>query len=131
MKELSSDFDYILDTSAVITYLAGEKGAQKVGKLMSLSAIPFLVFSELYYVIWSKKGKAEADGIFALVKSWNLPILLPDERIILNAGRLKAIYRLGLADSYIAAFAIDTSKTLVTKDPDYQVLKEEMEALYI
>lgn len=131
MKSVSSDFDYILDTSAVVTYLAGEKGADKVGNLISSSALPFLVFSELYYVVWGKKGKVEADEVFALVKSWGLPTLLPDERIILSAGRLKAIHHLGLADSYIAAFAIDTDKPLITSDRDYQVLKEEMKTLYI
>ncbi|MCG8432205.1 MAG: PIN domain-containing protein [Candidatus Omnitrophica bacterium] len=131
MKAVSSDFEHILDTSAVVTYLAGEKGADKVGTLISSSALPFLVFSELYYVVWGKKGKVKADEVFALVKSWNLPVLMPDERIILTAGRLKAVHRLGLADSYIAAFAVDMEKSLVTSDRDYQMLKEEIKTLYI
>ena len=131
MKSDTSSFDYILDSSAIVTYLAGEKGADKVGDLLTSSALPFLVFSELFYVVWKKKGKAKADEVFALVKSWGLPVLWPNERIVLSAGRLKAVYNLGLADSYIAAFAIDKGKPLITFDRDYQILKEEMQALYI
>ncbi|MBN2097557.1 MAG: PIN domain-containing protein [Candidatus Omnitrophica bacterium] len=131
MSTKIKEYDYILDTSAVFTYLTDAKGANKVGGVISSSALPFLVYSELYYIVWNKLGKPEADKAFALVKSWDLPILLPSERIILNAGRLKAVYRLGIAGSYIAAFAIDTDKILVTSDEDFQVLKAEIKALYI
>lgn len=119
-------FDYVLDTSVLILYLSNKKSSDKLSKFISSSAIPFLVLSELYYVIWRKTEKAKADEVFAFIKSWNLPILWPNERIVVNAGRYKAIYKLGLADSYIAAFAFDTEKPLITCDYDYRVLKKEI-----
>lgn len=91
----------------------------------------FISLSELYYLIWNKKDKAEADNIYGLVKSWHMDILIPDERVILTAGRLKATYKLGEARSYIASFAIDTNSVLVTKDPDYDVLEDEIKILQI
>ena len=120
---------YILDTSAILAYLAGESGSERLATHHRNSAIPFMALSELYYVIWQKKGKAAADGAVALVKAWKLPLLLPDERVILMAGRLKAMYRLGIADSYMAAFALDRAGTLVTKDPDFQALRTEIKIL--
>lgn len=123
-------FSYILDTSALITYLTGEKKANKIGRYIKSCALPFIVFSEIYYVVWNKKGKAEADRIYGIVKSWNLPILLPDEQAILNSGRLKAIYKLGLADSYIAAFALVLDKPLITIDTDYKPLSDEIKILF-
>lgn len=129
--EKKSKFDYILDTSAIIAYLGGERGAKKVESLKNKSAIPFIALSELYYLVWNKKDKAEADNIYGLVKSWDVCVLMPDERIILIAGRLKASYKLGIADSYIASFAIDTNSILVAKDSDYNILKDEIKILQI
>lgn len=123
--------EHLLDTSALIVYLCNEKGADKVAKIITNSALPFIALSEIYYIIWHKKGEAEADRIFGIVKSWGLPILLPDEKVILTAGRYKAIYKLGLADSFIAAFAFDKNIPLVTRDEDYIILKNEIKIHFI
>ncbi len=122
---------FILDTSALIAYLANERGAGRVVKFIAECHIPFICLSELYYLIWNKKGKAEADTIYAIVKSWHLPVLFPNEEIILNAGRLKAVYKLGISDSYIASFALEKDSRLITKDKDYNILKEEINILLI
>lgn len=121
----------ILDTSALIAYLCNEKGASRVEKLLSISLVPFICLSELYYLVWNKKGKAEADKIYGIVKSWGLPVLFPDERVILNAGRIKAVYKLGISDSYIAAFCLEHNVELATKDKDYKVLASEISLIDI
>lgn len=56
--------DYLLDTSALISYLADEKGALKAAQIIKNSALPFITLSEMYYIIWHKKGEAEADKIY-------------------------------------------------------------------
>lgn len=121
---------YVFDTSALVCYLADEKGAAEVARLKREASLPFIVLSELYYLVWGRHGRAEADRIYALVKSWRLPILMPNERVILIAGRLKAVYKLGIADSYIAAFAQDGRLSLVTKDQDYEPIGKEKIDLY-
>lgn len=119
-------FSYIFDTSAVIAYLTDELGADKIESLKPKAALPFMVLSELYYLTWRRLGKAEADNTYGLVKSWDLPTLYPNERIILTAGRFKAVYKLGIADSYIAAFSTIYNVPLVSKDPDYEDLISEL-----
>ena len=123
--------EYLLDSSSLIAYFADEKEAGEIGKLIKQSAIPFIVLSEIYYIIWNKKGEVEADKIYGIIKSWNLPILLPDERVMLIAGRLKAMFKLGIADSYIAALSLDKNLTLVTKDRDYEILRGQLKLLYL
>ena len=120
---------FVLDTSALIAFLADEKEASEVLKVLPSSRIPFICLSELYYIVWNKKDRAEADRIYGIVKSWNLPVLYPNERVILNAGRIKAVYKLGIADSYVAALALDEGFPLVTKDKDYQILEQEIKIL--
>jgi len=122
---------YVLDTSAVIAYLAGERGSAGVEALKSISALPFMALSELYYVVWQKKDKAEADRMYGLVRGWHLPILYPTERTVLIAGRLKVVWKLGIADSYIAAIAKSFDLTLLTKDPDYKKLQSEIRLRFL
>lgn len=96
---------------------------------MKASEIPFIALTELYYITWQKAGKAKADTICGLVKAWHLPVLMPDERMILTGGRLKAVHSLGIADSYIAAFARVHNLVLLTRDADYGALTEEVDLL--
>ena len=120
---------FVLDTSALVAYLADEKEASEVSKVLPLSVIPFICLSELYYLVWNRRGRAGADRIYGIVKSWNLPVLYPNERVILNAGRIKAVYKLGISDSYIAALTLDEGLILVTKDKDYKILEQEIKIL--
>lgn len=120
---------FVLDTSALIAFLADEKEAAAVSKVLLLSKIPFICLSELYYLVWNRKDRAEADKIYGIVKSWGLPVLYPNERVILNAGRIKAVYKLGISDSYIAALTLDEGTSLVTKDKDYKILEKEIKIL--
>ena len=122
---------YLLDTSSVLCYLLAEPHGKKLFSLKSKAALPFVAVTELYYVLWQRAGKETADTTLGLVKSWHLPLLFPDEHISLMAGSLKARYRLGIADSYVAALAIAGDLILVTRDEDYAVLENEMKVLYL
>ena len=122
-------FTHLLDTSAVIAYLAQEPGADRVKDLRQALGIPFIVLSELYYVTWRKQDQWVADEVIHEVLGWHLPLLLPDERVSLSAGFLKARYSLGVADSFIAALALAHRATLVTKDPDFRVLQPDLKLL--
>lgn len=117
---------FLLDTSTILAYLHGEKGGGLFSLVARASSIPFIALTELYYVTWQKAGKAKADMIYGLVKSWDIPTFMPEERVILSAGRFKALYGLGIADSYVAASAFISSSVLVAKDSDYEVLRDEI-----
>lgn len=129
-KRESNPF-YLLDTSVLVAYLAEEKGGEELEKLKKESAIPFIALSELYYLTWQKQGKEKANETYALVKGWRLPILHPTEHIVLLAGEYKVKYRFSIADSYIAALAFHNSLTLVTKDPEYKILGQEIKIKYL
>lgn len=128
---LKSGKTFILDTSGILAYLHGEKGGNLLKLITHVSSIPFIAITELYYLTWRKVDKAKADTIYGLVKGWNIPVLLPEERVILTAGRFKVLYNLGIADSYIAAFASINNSVLFTKDADYEVITDEIDIFQI
>lgn len=120
---------YILDTSALIAYLAEETGAERVRAVRHAAAIPFIALTELYYITWRQQDQALADRTMHHVLGWHLPFLTADEQLSLSAGYVKARYQLGVADSFIAAFALAHRAILVTKDPDFRVLQPELRLL--
>lgn len=119
----------ILDSSALIAFFANEPGADAVQSYRQRLAIPFVTLTELVYRIWQRHGEKAAMAHYAMVTEWNQPIFWPNETIVVTAAGLKAQYHLGLADSYIAAFAKVHQAPLLTKDRDYLRLKGEIEII--
>ena len=115
----------------MLGHLTHEAQVPPLAALLRGSALPFIIFTELYYLVWQRLGAPQADRVIGSVKAWHRPILWPTEDTLLVAGRLKATYHLGMADSYVAACAVERRVTLVTKDPDVRALHSELQLLYI
>lgn len=116
---------YLLDTSAVLTLLEDEEGAERVEKLLRQEQIllPFLVLLETYYITLQKQSEAVADRRYALLKQLPVTILWNmDEPTMLTAARFKAHHHISLADSLFAAFALSQEAILVHKDPEFEAL---------
>ena len=122
---------YVLDTSAIVAYLAQEPGGDRLTDIRASAGLPFVALTELYAVIWRKRGQVAADETLQSVLGWRLPLLMADEHISLSAGYLNGRHRLGLGDSYVAALTLASQATLVTKDRDFLVLKPELELLLL
>ena len=122
-----SESKYLLDTSAVLTFLEDEDGAERVESLLRQEEIilPYLVLLETYYITLQEQPEDVADKRYALLKQLPATILWEvDEPTLLTAGRFKAHHRLSLADAIIAAFAQRQGAILVHKDPELESLTE-------
>lgn len=84
---------------------------------------------EIYYITRMEEGEDRAAELVALTKSWPVEWIYPDERTLLQAGKLKANYRLSVADALIAAVAKLHQATLVHKDPELSNLEGEISLL--
>jgi len=116
---------YLLDTSALLSFIEDEAGADRVEKALkqSTTLIPWMVLLETYYITLQEEGQAEADRRIALIKQLKVKIVWDmDEPTLLTAGRLKADHRVSLADAVIAAFAIRRAAVLMHKDPEFEAL---------
>jgi len=120
-----SDNRFLLDTSALMTLIEDEAGANRVEQIIGQgrATLPWPVLLELYYITRQESGPAEADRRYALASRLNVQLLWDmDEPTVLTAGRLKAEHRISFADALIAAFALRTGTILVHKDPEYDAL---------
>lgn len=129
-----TDSLYLLDTSALLTFIEDEDGSDRVEEILRGAGIllPWPVLMETYYITLQKKGRAEADRRYALIRQLKAEILWEmDEPILLTAARLKAEHHVSLADAVIAAFALQHHAVLIHKDPEFEALSGflPMEAL--
>ncbi len=116
---------FVLDTSAVMSLVEGEEGADRVEEILRKEQVclPWLVLLEVTYITRQEQGESEADRRYALMKQLPATILWEaDEPTLLTAARIKADYHLSLADAMIAAYAFNQNAVLVHKDPEFEAL---------
>jgi predicted nucleic acid-binding protein len=115
----------LLDTSAILTLIEDEAGADRVEAALRLesSLVPWPVLLEAHYIMLRDEGQAEADRCLALLKQLGVTIIWGmDEATLLTAARIKAQHRVSLADALIAAFAVRAGAVLLHKDPEFESL---------
>jgi predicted nucleic acid-binding protein len=116
---------YLLDTSALLTFIEDEPGSDRVEEVLKDAAIllPWPILMETHTITFQEKGRAEADRRYALIRQLRAEILWAmDEPILLTAARLKAEHHVSLADAVVAAFAIRNNAVLIHKDPEFDAL---------
>jgi predicted nucleic acid-binding protein len=120
---------FVLDTSALITFIEKEPGAERVRQVIREETIiiPWIVLLEVVYISERELGKLEAHTRYAMLKSLNARFLWEaDESTLLTAANIKSHHRLSLADSIIAAITIQHHATLLHKDPEYTCLHSKL-----
>lgn len=127
---------YVLDTSAILALLGDEPGAERVERLLRGARagrhgllVCSITLMELFYTALRARGEDVAVRLVALVKAWPVEWAYPDEKVLLQAGRLKAFYRLSVADALIAAVAKMQPAILVHKDPELDALRGQVDVL--
>ena len=107
---------YLLDTSAILTLIEDDDGADRVEAILHDGEVflPFPVLLEAYYVSLQERSEAVADERYSLLRNLSTTeIWSVDEPPMLTAARLKARFCVSFADALIAAFAVRSSAVLV------------------
>ena len=127
---------YIFDTSAFIALTNEEQGCDTVLSLISLSRskkntiyASFITFTEIYYIILRRKGEKPAKETIAFIRTLPIEQVHSNEQLALSAGKIKAAFRLSLADAFVAATALEKKAILVHKDPEFEVLSKDIQMM--
>lgn len=135
MKKETTDV-HVLDTSAIIALIDAEEGADVVRELLKQAyfenatiLVSFMTFMEVYYNSLKKSGEEKARQRLDQMDS--LPILRVDstEAMGIIASKIKAKYRLSVADAWIASLAKQRNAILVHKDPEFEQIESEIQVL--
>jgi predicted nucleic acid-binding protein len=115
----------LLDTSALLTFIEDEEGADRVEQLLKRpeTLVTWVSLLEIYYITMQERGETEAVQRHELLNA--LPVTLVhnvDENILIEAARIKAKHKVSFADAIIAACAFCHGATIVHKDPEFEQL---------
>ena len=121
---------FVLDTSALMTLIEKEEGAERVRDVLLKQKIiiPWLSILETVYISQRELGEEEALVRYALLKKLDATIIWnADESLLLNAARIKSAHSLSVADSVIAAITTQHNAILLHKDREYELLQDVLE----
>lgn len=126
---------YVFDACALIAFLADEEGAECVDELLNQASenectilMHKINLLEVYYGIYREEPLDKANEVIHFVQQ--LPIHIISElsnNVFEIAGKIKATYRVSLADSIFVAQGMEKQGLLVTSDHHEFDLLEQKE----
>jgi predicted nucleic acid-binding protein len=113
-----------MDACALLALLRDEPGADKVAEAINAAnngeteiAMNKVNLLEVYYDLYRSRGQEKADFVLAEIKKRPIKINADiSDEIFRQAGRLKAVHKISLADSFALAQAIISESELLTSD---------------
>lgn len=125
--------DIVFDTSILLLFFNNEQGYKKIQKLLNLASvkkvkiiISEISLMEVYYKFIRILGEDLAEK--KLTQVFELPLeLIPIDQMILKfVAHFKAKGGISVADAIVAATAKVKNVPLLTKDPEFLRLKDEI-----
>ncbi len=125
---------YVLDTSAVLTFLNEEPGVELVDEIIgdknNRLFISFLTLYEIYYVNFRRRSKGVAELLLRSTLQLGFDIVYDNSlNDIISAGAVKGTFRMSAVDAWIASLAIREQAILVHKDPEFELLGDQLQLL--
>ncbi len=113
----------VLDSWAVLRYLSDDgEAAGAVGELLERERplMSWINLGEVFYIVRRSAGEKAASSTVRDLRDV-LVAELPDERRVLQSGRIKSEFSLAYADAFAAATAQAHDAELWTGDPELLV----------
>jgi len=124
---------YVLDTSALLTYIENEEGVTEVEALLekALDAEAVLYVSivsciEVFYITWQEQGEEVAAERLKLVDDLVVIQEPLDSQLIKIIGEIKSTKTMSFADCCIAGLAKFKQAILAHKDREYEQIENEV-----
>jgi uncharacterized protein len=128
----------VLDSYAVLAYLFGESGHDKVVALLEKAAdssknalIAAPNWAEVRYQIERKAGLSRWQEIREKLLGLPIEIVPADQKLAEMAGEIKAKRRMSLADCFAAALAKDRKADVYTGDPEFRAVENELRVVWL
>lgn len=130
--------DSVLDSFAIVAFLFGERGAEKVVTRLERAladARPVLVsapnWGEVRYVVERRAGPAWWPEARTTLRSLPIEIVPADDVLAEAAGALKAAKRMSFADCFAAALAIARNADVYTGDPEFKHVEKQIRIVWL
>lgn len=124
---------YVLDSFAMIAFFEDEPGAGKVAEILKnineqeiKGFMSIINWGEIYYNTMRENGQEEAERVLNQINKYSIQLIDADKGLTYEASKLKARYRVAYADCFAAALGIRLKAEVVTGDPEFEKLSQEV-----
>jgi predicted nucleic acid-binding protein len=125
---------FVLDSFALLALLGGEPGSDTVADLLRRAQggetrllMTWVNIGEVAYIVERRWGMERLHTALAMVEATALETVPVERELALMAAHIKARYAIAYADTFAAALARHTGATLVTGDPEFELLDDVLE----
>lgn len=120
---------FVLDSFAVLALLGREPGSEEVAELLRRAQndqarvrMTWVNAGEVAYIIERRWGLARSLATLATLEATALEIVPAERDLAVAAAHIKANHAVAYADAFAAALAQESAATLVTGDPEFEIL---------
>jgi ribonuclease VapC len=118
---------YVLDSYAVLAYLGGEPGQQRIQEVLqqaldgrNKTMLTLINLGEVAYIIERTQGLVRAQEALGLIEQLPVEIIPANKDLVLAAAHIKANYPLAYADAFTVAAGLRTGGVILTGDPEFE-----------
>lgn len=129
---------YVLDSYALLAFLADEAGGQVVRELLEYGQrhagrlwMSVINVGECLYIVERERGLAKARQTVAAIRQLPVQEVPADQARTFAAAHIKAGHRLSFADAFAVALAQEKSATVVTGDPEFRQVESLVPVLWL
>lgn len=129
---------YVLDSNSIIAYLEGEKSGLGLIQILedAINEKVKLFFclinwGEVYYIALREGGKERAEKYRQIIDQYPIEVINVDKDLTLKAAYYKAFNKMSYSDAFAAALTDKLNATLITGDPEFNQLKNQIKILFL
>ena len=118
---------YVLDSFALLAYLEGEAGRERVQSVLEGAAaqrhkayLSLINLGEVLYITERERGLVEARRVLGAVDQLPLQIVGVSRGAVLAAAHVKARFPIAYADAFAVVTAQDYRAVVMTGDPEFE-----------
>lgn len=128
----------VLDAHALMVYLEREEGFDSVKQALTRAltdneplSMTVVNAGEVLYVVRRERGPEVVAEIESVIRSLPIALIDVDLSLAREAARLKAGGGLSYADCFAAALALRLDASLLTGDPEFVAVQDEIEIEWV
>lgn len=128
----------VLDTWAVIAYLEDEPSGQQIADLIATAheeAIPVYISvvnaGEVWYIIAREISEEEANSSIKELRDLRIQFEDVDWELTQEAAQFKSKNKMSYADCYAAALAKMKKADLITGDPEFKAIENQVKIQWV
>ena len=129
---------WVFDSWALLAFLEDEPSAGKVEDLIARANeaqgrlfMSGINLGEIWYSLARSRSEKAADQAVAEITNLGFKRVDPDWSMIRAAASFKARFRLAYADCFAAALAKDRQCPVVTGNPEFKQLEQEVQVFWV